>query len=69
MYFSKCYVEKLFELVSENLDQDLKLSNDFRYWNFDLNLNQFYLFGLTMTVIGYGDPVSMPNLEHHKEDY
>jgi hypothetical protein len=36
---------------------------------FDLNLKQFYLFGLTLTVIGYGDPVSMPDLTSHNEDY
>ena len=69
MFFSNYYVELLFELVNDHLDKDMALTDGFKYANFDVNLNQFYLFGLTMTVIGYGDEVSMPNLENHKDAY
>ena len=34
-----------------------------------LEYEQFYFISLTMSVIGYGDSVSMPNLQDNKEDF
>ena len=34
-----------------------------------IHMTSFYLISLTLTVIGYGDPKSMPDFKNYPEDY
>ena len=36
---------------------------------YDLVKNEMYLMVITLSVVGYGDEVSMPDLSYFKEDY
>ena len=48
-----------FDAIFKAIYQELEL----------LEYEQFYFISLTMSVIGYGDSVSMPNLQDNKEDF
>ena len=55
------------------LEDEEKLVSIFRkahleYFD-DIQDQQFYFMCITMTVVGYGDSVSMPDLLTHPEDY
>ena len=51
--------------IGTDIERLQELDQVMRY----VNMISFYLIAMTLTVIGYGDPKSMPNFEQYPEDY